>query len=128
MNSGSRTARCSRSRGRPCATAPRPAAPADSVKLPPQGREKMKRVTGVGGIFIKSANPDALRAWYQKHLGIPVQSWGGAAFQWAGPDNPGGQGTTVWNVFEGSSQYFDPSRAPFMVNYRVDDLRALIAA
>ena len=88
----------------------------------------MKRVTGIGGIFIKSADPARLREWYQKHLGIPVEAWGGTAFQWAGPENPKGTGTTVWNVFEAGSNYFDPGRAPFMVNYRVADLRALIAA
>jgi len=88
----------------------------------------MKRVTGVGGIFIKSANAERLRAWYQKHLGINVESWGGAAFQWAGSHNPDGHGTTVWNVFEASSNYFEPSAAAFMVNYRVENLHALIAA
>ena len=88
----------------------------------------MKRVTGIGGIFIKSADPARLREWYHKHLGIPVEAWGGAAFSWAGPGNPGGNGTTVWNVFEAGSNYFDPSPAQFMVNYRVADLRALITA
>ena len=80
----------------------------------------MKRVIGVGCIFIKSADPQRLRDWYQKHLGIPVEAWGGAAFS--------GEGTTVWNIFEASSNYFDPSKAPFMVNYRVADLAALLAA
>jgi catechol 2,3-dioxygenase-like lactoylglutathione lyase family enzyme len=88
----------------------------------------MKRVTGIGGIFIKSPDPARLRDWYQKHLGIPVEAWGGTAFQWAGPENPDGRGATVWNVFEASSNYFNPSPAPFMVNYRVADLRALVAA
>jgi predicted enzyme related to lactoylglutathione lyase len=88
----------------------------------------MKRVTGIGGIFIKSANPARLREWYQKHLGIDVESWGGTAFQWAGAHNPDGHGTTVWNVFEASSNYFEPSTAAFMVNYRVENLHALIAA
>ena len=80
----------------------------------------MKRVTGIGGIFIKSADPARLREWYQRHLGIPVEAWGGTAFQ--------GHGTTVWNVFEAGSNYFAPSQTQFMVNYRVADLRALIAA
>ena len=88
----------------------------------------MKRVTGVGGIFMKSANPKAMRDWYQRHLGIDVQEWGGATFTWKGPQNPDGIGTTVWNIFDASSNYFDPSRSPFMVNYRVADLVALIAA
>jgi predicted enzyme related to lactoylglutathione lyase len=88
----------------------------------------MKRVTGIGGIFIKSADTARLRDWYQKHLGIPIEAWGGTAFRWAGTHNPGGHGTTVWSVFEASSNYFSPSQSPFMVNYRVEDLHALLAA
>jgi predicted enzyme related to lactoylglutathione lyase len=88
----------------------------------------MKRVTGIGGIFIKSANTGKLRDWYQKHLGIPIEPWGGCGFRWSGPDNPGGQGTTVWNIFEATSGYFNPSQATFMVNYRVDKLHPLLAA
>ena len=80
----------------------------------------MKRVTGIGGIFIKSADPQKMRDWYKKHLGIESRPWGGSAFRWAGPHNPDGHGTTVWNIFEASSGYFAPSQAQFMVNYRVD--------
>lgn len=88
----------------------------------------MRRVTGIGGIFIKSANPQRMRDWYQKHLGINVEAWGGTAFSWKGPQNPEGVGTTVWNIFEASSNYFNPSQATFMVNYRVDKLEPLLAA
>lgn len=87
----------------------------------------MKRVTGIGGIFIKSPNPEKLREWYQKHLGIPIESWGGTAFRWAGEHNPDGHGTTVWSVFNATSDYFKPSNSQFMVNYRVEDVKALIA-
>ena len=88
----------------------------------------MKRVTGIGGIFIKSADPKRLRDWYRTHLGIEVEAWGGTAFRWASPTNPDGQGTTTWSVFEAASNYFEPSAAPFMVNYRVDKLHDLLAA
>ncbi|OYU92720.1 MAG: glyoxalase [Burkholderiales bacterium PBB5] len=88
----------------------------------------MKRVTGIGGIFFKARDPQALSAWYQAHLGIDVQAWGGAVFQWQGPHNPQGGGTTVWSPFAADTTYFAPGQAPFMVNYRVDDLRALCAA
>lgn len=88
----------------------------------------MKRVTGIGGIFIKAKDPEALRAWYRDHLGIAVEDWGGTAFRWSGPDNPAGTGTTVWSIFAAESDYFAPSTAPFMVNYRVADLDALLAA
>jgi len=86
----------------------------------------MKRVTGIGGIFFKSRNPKELSAWYKTHLGIDVQAWGGAAFRWNGPDNPDGSGTTAWCPFAEDTSYFAPSQAPFMINYRVDDLHALL--
>jgi len=87
----------------------------------------MKRVTGIGGIFIKARDPDALRAWYRDHLGFDVSEWGGVAFRW-NADNPAAVGTTIWSLFKHDSDYFAPSAAPFMVNYRVDDLHALLAA
>lgn len=88
----------------------------------------MKRVTGIGGIFFKSPDPKRLGAWYRDHLGIDVQSWGGAAFDWVNPDNPSGTGTTAWSVARADSDQFAPSTAPFMVNYRVHDLHGLLAA
>jgi predicted enzyme related to lactoylglutathione lyase len=88
----------------------------------------MKRVTGIGGVFFKSADPKALAEWYRVHLGVQVEAWGGAAFRWSGPDNPGGAGTTAWSPFKEDTDYFAPSRAPFMINYRVHDLHALLAA
>jgi predicted enzyme related to lactoylglutathione lyase len=87
----------------------------------------MKRVTGIGGIFFKSKDPKALAEWYKVHLGIGVEEWGGTAFHWASPDNPSGTGTTVWSPFKEDTKYFAPSEAPFMVNYRVADLHALLA-
>ena len=87
----------------------------------------MKRVTGIGGIFIKSADTKRLREWYQKHLGIDIAEWGGTSFQWTGAHNPSGQGSTAWSLFEASSNYFEPSAAPFMVNYRVENVHALVA-
>lgn len=87
----------------------------------------MKRVTGIGGIFFKAKDPKALGAWYRRHLGLDVEEWGGAAFRWA-TDNPSGAGTTIWSPFKDDSDYFAPSTAPFMVNFRVADLHALLAA
>lgn len=87
----------------------------------------MKRVTGIGGIFIKTADTKRLREWYQAHLGIDIAEWGGTSFQWTGPHNPSGTGSTAWSLFEASSNYFEPSAAPFMVNYRVENVHALLA-
>jgi predicted enzyme related to lactoylglutathione lyase len=90
--------------------------------------QDVKRVTGIGGIFFKAKEPAKLREWYQRHLGIDVEAWGGTAFRWAGEDNPSGTGMTVWSISDSASEYFAPSPAPFMINYRVADLDAVLAA
>ena len=87
----------------------------------------MKRVTGIGGVFFKSSDPKALGAWYKTHLGLDVQPWGGASLDWTGPDHSDGVGTTAWCLFKADTDHFAPSTAPFMVNYRVADLHALLA-
>lgn len=87
----------------------------------------MKRVTGIGGIFFKAKDAPALRTWYKRHLGIDVQEWGGTAFSWTDSDgNPAG-GTTVWSIGPENGGQFVPGKASFMVNYRVEDLHALVA-
>jgi predicted enzyme related to lactoylglutathione lyase len=85
----------------------------------------MPRVTGIGGIFFKAKDPEALRAWYARHLEIDVQPWGGAAFAWK--DDPQGAdgGATVWSIAPDSTDYY---AKPFMINYRVADLDAVLAA
>ena len=87
----------------------------------------MNRVTGIGGIFFKARDAVALRAWYQKHLGVDVQPWGGAAFRWVGADGKPAPGTTIWNIGSADGDYFAPSTASFMINYRVADVYALVA-
>lgn len=86
----------------------------------------MSRVTGIGGIFIRAKDPAKLQAWYRRHLGIDVQSWGGTAFRWVDDSGQPTAGMTVWSI--GDGQNFAPGTASFMVNYRVSDLHALLAA
>jgi predicted enzyme related to lactoylglutathione lyase len=86
----------------------------------------MQRVTGIGGIFFQARDPAALRAWYQRHLGIDVQPWGGAIFQWRDASGEPIGGSTTWSIGETASPYYAPSTAPFMINYRVPDVRALL--
>ena len=86
----------------------------------------MQRVTGIGGVFFKARDPVGLRKWYQQHLGIDVQEWGGAAFRWADADGNPTAGTTIWTVSDQGGDYFAPGTSSFMVNYRVADLRALV--
>lgn len=88
----------------------------------------MKRVTGIGGVFFQAKDPVALRAWYQKHLGIDVQEWGGTAFLWADAAGHPAPGMTVWSIGAAGGDAFAPSRSTFMVNYRVENLAALLQA
>ena len=88
----------------------------------------MRRVTGIGGIFFQARDAAALQAWYQRHLGIDVLEWGGAAFSWTDEGGKPTGGTTIWSVGAADGDDFAPSAAPFMVNYRVADLAALLDA
>jgi predicted enzyme related to lactoylglutathione lyase len=86
----------------------------------------MKRVTGIGGIFFKANDPKALGAWYRDHLGLDVSDWGGAIFNWGGPDSE--KGMTIWNAFKSDTKYFEPGTGSYMINFRVADLHGLLAA
>src|SRR3984957_20917579 len=83
------------------------------------------RILGIGGVFFKSANRDQMREWYSQHLGL-ADKGGGAMLPWREHDDPQKEHVTVWTIFPASTNYFDPSHAPFMVNYIVDDLDALL--
>jgi len=85
-------------------------------------------VTGIGGIFFTAKDPPGLQAWYKRHLGIDVQEWGGAVFRWTNDQGDPVAGTTVWSVGSVEGNQFAPSKASFMVNYRVEDVRALARA
>ena len=86
------------------------------------------RVTGIGGVFFKSSDPARTLEWYRTHLGIDAEDYGAFAFQWTEKDRPDQTGYTVWSVFPDSSEYLAPSEEPYMVNFRVADLDALITA
>lgn len=86
----------------------------------------MAKVTGIGGIFFKAKDPVSIMTWYKENLGIPVNlEYGYASFPWQDPDHPDARGETAWTVMGADTDYFSPSS--FMVNYRVDDLNALLA-
>ena len=87
----------------------------------------MARITGIGGVFFKSTGDSArLSAWYRDVLGLQLADWGGAALRWP-EDKAEDGGVTAWSVAAPDSKWFAPSTAPFMINYRVDDLGALLA-
>lgn len=83
----------------------------------------MQRVRGIGGVFFRAKDPKALAAWYRDHLGIPVEEGQTyAAFESTGPGE-----ATVWSTFPTDTEYFGPGGSGLMMNYRVDDLDAMLA-
>lgn len=83
----------------------------------------MKRVTGIGGMFFKSEDPDAQKNWYKKHLGIPTDQYGWT-FWWR--DENGNKCSTQWSPMNADTEYFSPSKKQFMFNFRVDNLIELL--
>lgn len=86
----------------------------------------MAKVTGIGGVFIKSRGKGPeLTAWYKEHLGMATEEWGGAILKW-GDDVAGDGGMTVWHTADRDSDWFSPSESKFMINYRVDSMDGMI--
>lgn len=85
------------------------------------------RVHGIGGVFFKARDPQALAAWYRQHLDFAVADWGGATFAWKRADT-GADAVTIWSPFAADTGYFAPSDKGHMLNLRVDDLDAVLAA
>ena len=82
-----------------------------------------KRVTGLGGFFFKTKDPDKTKAWYAKHLGLPVDDYG-CSFKWKDEQNK--DCSTHWSPFKEDTSYFKPSEKPFMMNFRVENLVDLL--
>lgn len=87
--------------------------------------EPLKRVTGVAGIFFKCKNPEKVKAWYKTHLGLNTNQYG-ATFEWQESTDPAKKGLLQWSPFSEKSTYFAPSTKQFMINYRVDNIVALV--
>lgn len=86
---------------------------------------KMKKVTGIGGIFFKCKDPKATNEWYKTHLGFDMSPYG-TSFEWRDANDSTKKGTTQWNTFPETTKYFAPSTKDFMINYRVDNLVDLV--
>lgn len=93
----------------------------------PEEKISKAKVTGIGGIFFKSkGNAKELAEWYQKNLGMKLEPWGGSVFHWT-EDKADDKGATAWMVFDKDSDYMKPSDASFKVNYRIDNMDAMVA-
>ena len=85
----------------------------------------MARVTGVGGVFLRTADPKATAKWYAEHLGFTLSDFNGSTFMWK-DEVPSGTGMTAWSSFPADTKYFGDGGQAFMIDYRVDDLDALL--
>jgi predicted enzyme related to lactoylglutathione lyase len=86
----------------------------------------MEKVTGIGGVFFKAEDQQKLFDWYRDKLGIEI-THGFSNFEWREKDDPETIGSTVWTPFKADTKYFEPSKKPFMINYRVRDLAKMLA-
>lgn len=86
---------------------------------------KMKKVTGIGGIFFKCKDPKSMREWYQTNLGLSTNEYG-AVFEWYQGADSTKKGFTTWSPFAEKTKYFEPSTKDYMINYRVENLNALL--
>lgn len=86
----------------------------------------MKKVTGIGGIFFKCKDPNKINEWYKKHLGFDTTQYG-TNFEWRQDGDTSKKGSTQWSPFAETTKYFEPSTKDFMINYRVENLEALVA-
>ena len=84
------------------------------------------KVTGIGGIFFFSDDPDEIRAWYGKNLGLAIDEYG-SVFEFRNANRQEEVNYLRWSPFEKESEYFDPSKKEFMINYRVQNMDALVA-
>jgi predicted enzyme related to lactoylglutathione lyase len=84
-----------------------------------------KRISGIGGIFFKSADPKKLQAWYDKHLGLSMTGSGYHSFLWKDTPEPE-KGRTEFSIFNNTTDYLNPSTSSFMINFRVENLVELL--
>jgi predicted enzyme related to lactoylglutathione lyase len=91
----------------------------------PEEQGKTKKVTGIGGIFFKCKDPKKMRAWYQTNLGLKTNQYG-AVFEWYQSADSTKKGFSQWSPFGEKTKYFEPSTKDFMINYRVENMQALV--
>lgn len=96
-----------------------------NVKQNNSNTKNMKKVTGIGGVFFKCKDPNKMREWYKTHLGFDTNQYG-TNFEWRQAADPTKKGSTQWSPFAETTKYFEPSTKDFMINYRVENLEALV--
>ena len=90
-------------------------------------KDTIPKVTGIGGIFFYSNNPQETNEWYSKNLGIEINDWGSSSFESRDIGNPDKINSLQWKSFKNGDKYFAPSKKEFMINYRVQNIEGLVA-
>jgi predicted enzyme related to lactoylglutathione lyase len=83
------------------------------------------KVTGIGGIFFFSDNTKEIKEWYSKNLGLETNEWG-STFEFRNTNRPDEINYLQWSPFKKGSEYFAPSKKEYMINYRVQNIEALV--
>ncbi|MCO4291867.1 VOC family protein [Solitalea sp. MAHUQ-68] len=96
------------------------------ITKPTSNAANLKKVTGIGGIFFKCKDPKKMREWYETNLGLSVNQYG-SVFEWYQGADSTKKGFSQWSPFNEKTKYFEPSTKDFMINYRVENLNALVA-
>lgn len=87
--------------------------------------DKKGRVTGIGGIFFKTADPAKTKEWYSTNLGMKTDDYG-TMFEFRTSENPEQKAYLQWSPFSEKTKYFEPSQKEFMINYRVENMEELV--
>ncbi len=101
---------------------------AEQIKQPDEsfsGQDTTPKVTGIGGVFFFSENPDKTKEWYSENLGLEVNQWG-SSFEFRNANRPNEINYLQWSPFKQGSKYFSPSKKEFMINYRVQNIEGLV--
>ena len=96
------------------------------ITTQPNNQQKLKKVTGIGGIFFKCKDPNKMKDWYKTHLGLNTNQYG-TVFEWHQGEDSTKKGFTQWSPFDEKTKYFEPSTKDFMINYRVENIETLVA-
>lgn len=96
------------------------------ITTQPNNQQKLKKVTGIGGIFFKCKDPNKMKDWYKTHPGLNTNQYG-TVFEWHQGEDSTKKGFTQWSPFNEKTKYFEPSTKDFMINYRVENIEILVA-
>jgi predicted enzyme related to lactoylglutathione lyase len=92
----------------------------------PENNDTIPKVTGIGGIFFYSENPQETNEWYSKNLGVEINDWGSSSFESRNIDKPDKINSLQWKLFKNGDEYFSPSKKGFMINYQVQNIEGLV--